>query len=227
MLKNNNLMKSNLIYCLKCPVTNDIRYIGQTRRGIRRKYEHLSKLKKKYNSNTYLYNWINDLFSKGVKPIFEIVESFEDSSLLNEREIYWISFYSKKYNLCNYELGGVSGKLISDNHNSKFLKGKKLEDYYGKEKSQEIRNKISLSTSGENNPSYGSKNINDEYIKKQVISNSKKKIIVTDIETNIEFTFINSKEASIFIGCCNSTIREGKRNNHLIKSKYRVKDAEK
>lgn len=81
-----------------------------------------------------------------------------------------------------------------------------------------------MSNKGENNPNFGGKIQTDDYIKNQILSNSKKKVVVTDIYTKESFDFINSKEAAKFIGCSPSTIREGKRNNYTIKHKYKISD---
>ena len=123
--------------------------------------------------------------------------------------------------MCNLEEGGFDDKIISENHISKKLKGKTLEDVYGLEKANEIKDKISLNTKGINNPSYGSKNITPEYIEKQITSNSKVTIKLIDTQDdNKEYYFINSKEAAKFIGCSNSNIRELKRNGWKVKRRY-------
>ena len=104
-------MTNFLIYCLRCPITNEIRYIGQTKRGLRRSYEHRSRTKHKQKN--HLSYWLNSLIEKGLKPIFEILETLDKVEKLNEREIYWITYYKNKFNLCNLESGGIKNKIVS------------------------------------------------------------------------------------------------------------------
>lgn len=218
-------MENLLIYCLKCPLTNEIRYIGQTRRGMRRKYEHRSKdIKKVKNHLSY---WLNSLINQNLKPIFEVIEYVNNIDELNQKEKYWISYYKDTFKLCNLEKGGFDDKIISENHISKKIKGKKLEDIYGEEKAKNIREKTSSSTKGENNPSYGSKNITPEYLKKQRLSNSKVPLKIIDtMDNNKEYYFINSKEAAKFIGCNHGNIRNFKKNSWKIKRRYIIMDYE-
>jgi len=85
-------MTNFLIYCLRCPITNEIRYIGQTKRGIRRSYEHRSRTKHKQKN--HLSYWLNSLIEKGLKPIFEILETLDKVEKLNETEIIELNHYS-------------------------------------------------------------------------------------------------------------------------------------
>jgi hypothetical protein len=84
--------------------------------------------------------------------------------------------------------------------------------------------KISESSKGVNNPNYGGKLLNDEYLNKQKISNSKKPLIVVDLETNDEKIFINSKELAKYLGVKDNLVRMAKKDGFRIKKRYRVHD---
>lgn len=216
------MLVKNIIYCLRCPISNDIRYIGQTKRGLRRKYEHNSKNKEKLN--THLDKWLNKLQKNDLKPIFEVLESCECNTELNAREIYWISYYEDKYELCNYEGGGIKGKIISENHNSKYLKGKHLEDYYTKERANEIKSNISKSVSGENNPRFGEDvRNNKELMKKLTLSNSKVTIVAYDtILMKIYGIYINSKSAAKALNTSHSSVRMAKSGKYRLRRRYLI-----
>lgn len=96
-------MEKIYIYTLSNPLTNEIRYVGQT------KHEDLSKrlsghLKsKEKNHRTY---WIKSLLKQGLKPKIELIESV-DKEFGNQTEIFWISIFKWwGFNLCNLTEGG-------------------------------------------------------------------------------------------------------------------------
>lgn len=74
----------------------------------------------------------------------EILEdNITDDEMLCEREIFWIKFYDSTNKDIGYNisLGGGGGDITR-------RKGKNLEEIYGKEKSEEIKRKISETTKG-------------------------------------------------------------------------------
>lgn len=206
------------IYSLRCPLDNQIKYIGLTSNFNKRKSQHRC-FSEKMSKNSRYNNWKDKLKLLNERPIVEIVEMV-DKCNLSEREIYWISEFKKQFDLFNLTTGGEYS-MISENHNSKFLKGNKLEDYYGIEKAKEIKSKIGLK--GENNPNYRGKSCNLEWRNKQSISQSKKTLLLFDGEMFIG-EFPNSKSISEYLCCSSSTIRESKRCGWLIKGRYKVKD---
>jgi len=96
--------------------------------------------------------------------------------------------------------------------------------FYGKKHTDESLKKISDSSKGVNNPNYGGKFINDEFIKKQIKSNSKKPLRVTDTITGEVFDFINSKECAIFLGVSDSNVRTSKTKEWKIKKRFTIQD---
>ena len=92
------------IYILKHPDTKEIRYVGKTVQQLKyRLATHISR-SKKYRY-AYVNCWIYSLLQQGKKPIIELIEEVEDS-LWEEREIYWIQYYSSITRLTNFQLGG-------------------------------------------------------------------------------------------------------------------------
>lgn len=82
-------MLKTFIYILKCPVTQEIRYVGKTNNPEERLKNHLNSSRDK---NTYKRNWLNKLKELKLKPIFEII----DEVPITEWH-YWEKFYIKKY----------------------------------------------------------------------------------------------------------------------------------
>ena len=86
--------KKYLIYALIDPITNMIRYVGKSAKGMKRPKEHFTPgaLKKK----SYRSSWIKSLKKNyDVRPDIEILESFEDNVdryVINEAEIFWIGY---------------------------------------------------------------------------------------------------------------------------------------
>lgn len=118
-----------LIYCLKCPFTKEIHYVGKSSSGMIRPLSHLNK-----SHSDKINEWVENLKLLGYKPEVEILEYVPEECDLEEREIYYISkFYNKNHLLMN--LKNISPKLINsklDNllnyneydlsHISKFIK---------------------------------------------------------------------------------------------------------
>jgi len=121
-------VSNSYIYALVDPTTDNIRYIGKTSRNPKHRYtSHISSAR--YNTNTYLYRWIRLLLNNNKKPLMFVVEVC-DTSIVSEREIYYIDFYkSLGCNLTNTAIGGTGGNVWN-----------KLSD----DKKVEIRKKLSL-----------------------------------------------------------------------------------
>jgi hypothetical protein len=110
-----------IIYTLKDPITNEIRYVGRTRKSklYNRLSEHMSMGKS--NHNTYKKNWIKKLIKLNQKPIIEEVETLSCSwEQSHEAEKYWINqFISWGFKLVNLEDRGAGGYKRTVTHNLK------------------------------------------------------------------------------------------------------------
>jgi len=175
-------------------------YVGSSKNIHRRWNEHLKKLKSDNHQNVILQRAWNKYGENNFK--FEVIETC-DLNILLERENFYLSKNSE-YNIVKVAKGGDT---ISNNP-----------------KRDLIIEKISKSSSGKNNPNYGGKFKNDDWLNKQKISNSKVHLKITDTLTNQVFLFLNSKDAAKHFKCSSSAIRENKKNKWLLKSRYRIEN---
>lgn len=95
------------IYCLRCPDTNTVRYVGKTINSLERRLsKHMaeSSLKAQTNHRT---NWLRSLKNINKSPIIELLEIVKENEKWEERERAWILFYKNDgANLVNSNDGG-------------------------------------------------------------------------------------------------------------------------
>ncbi len=86
-------MSTYLIYGLVDPRNQQLRYVGMSRRGLRRPREHIKErfLKK----NTYKNNWIRQLLGLGLRPRIVVIQEFQDPDILSQAEIFWIAYFKR------------------------------------------------------------------------------------------------------------------------------------
>jgi group I intron endonuclease len=135
---------------------NGKRYIGQTIRSFERRWIcHLSDAKNKKNT----YKFANALrkYEQSVW-IKEILEEITDISLLNEREIFWISYYDSFNNGYNTNTGGNQPTEYSEEYRQKkseIAKKRNFKPWLGKKRPEEDCIKMSLSRIGKVSPKKG------------------------------------------------------------------------
>lgn len=164
-------MKTPQIYVLIDPITNDIKYVGKTVSSLSKRLS--SHYKDKHH--THKTCWIKSLKDKGLKPIIQNIE-FCNEDELNCREIYWISYFKEKYKLTNLTNGG-DGLPIGFKH------------------SDETKEKIRKNSLLSNNGKFKKGNVRNL----KAIENSKKKILVYNINGEFIQEIIGIKEASILL----------------------------
>ena len=266
---------TNIIgYIYKITAPNGAVYVGQTINLRKRKSDYRCLRFKKQTqlwNNCQKYNW-------NPSETFEVIDEClcgEDKIFLNEREIYWISFYDSYRNGINCTEGGKGqigrvwtqeqrdrqreitksngsgftegnkitfGSKLTDEHRTKISESNKGRESWnkGKETTQEVKEKIIISTSGEKNHFYG-KSHSDESIEK--IRNSKlgskhseetkekmrksskrmyhphfygKSVLQYDMENNFIKKYESIKVASLETGCSKARIVDvckGRRNH--------------
>jgi len=143
---------------------------------------------------------------------YDVIRLEDELSNLDslEKEIYWINRIGRKINngtLINMTNGGDGGDTISIHPNR-----------------AEIILKISNANKGIKSSNYGGKLINDEWLLKQKISNSKVHLKITDTITGKVLTFLNSKDAAKHFNCSPSAIRENKKHNWLLKRRFKIEN---
>lgn len=131
------------IYRLVDPLTKETRYIGLTFNDLKQRLKsHCSEKSKSHKSN-----WIQQLKSKGLRPI---IESIENNILtydeVCDREVYWINkFKEEGHPLTNMASGGNKNKKMSDETRKKMsdsAKSRKFKLFL----TEELKIKISKSS---------------------------------------------------------------------------------
>ena len=100
-------MQECVVYALRDPRTEEIRYVGQSMCGLQRARDHFrpSTLAKRENPHTA--NWLMQLKREGLKPTCEVIETVASPTDLNEAEIFWIAkCRSMGFRLTNILSGG-------------------------------------------------------------------------------------------------------------------------
>jgi hypothetical protein len=99
--------KKGKIYVLKDPISNVVRYVGQTRQKVKTRIKNHIWEAINNKNNIPKSKWIRKLLKKELLPIWEIIEEVELDELDN-REKYWISHYNNilEKKLLNLTEGG-------------------------------------------------------------------------------------------------------------------------
>lgn len=99
-------MREAYIYTLSCPLSNEIRYVGQSTDPKTRYRRHISDSKKRKDHKS---NWIRSLIIKDLKPILNIIHE------CNENNVdYYEKYYKKVYDLTNSKEGGKTNKITQE-----------------------------------------------------------------------------------------------------------------
>jgi hypothetical protein len=123
------------IYGLIDPTDNEIKYIGQTKFKLEKRYkEHIRNCKYDLTKNQKIYMWINGLIKKDLYPTINLIEEV-DYTKLNIREEYWIKHYNKTGKLTNTLAGGnhlkfIEKKPFTDSHKQKIGDSCRGEKHY-------------------------------------------------------------------------------------------------
>lgn len=209
-------MENSTIYSLEDPITNEVRYIGYTKKSLKQRLtQHLNNVreaekgKRKWN---YRLSWIKSLKAK---PIIKEIEQVNACDV-KHFEIFWISqFKTWGFNLVNLTNGGDGGDTYSMQSKkkkteislkiSKALKGKKKP--FSKEHKQALKDNHWSKKEGYVHPCLG----------KQSPKLNKSKypeVVQFDLNNNILNTFSCLQEAAItvfnnvkkyrgILNCCN------------------------
>lgn len=129
--------KKGVIYCLKCPLTYEVKYIGKTTAGIHsRLAQHMTdciawnKDKGRYKGIGKRNVWLRELRNKDLKPIIEVLTEAEEYSLY-----YWEAFFCEVFaSSCDLLNTGKPSKITTEYQSfltmSKRAKKKKRNPYW-------------------------------------------------------------------------------------------------
>lgn len=131
------------IYCLKDPLTFEIRYVGQTNNLNRRFKSHLSKSinEKSSEYKTHKSRWIRSILNSNMIPILEIIDTCSNLEESNKLENFYITkFTNEGISLTNSYVSDVTEfSEETKKKMSESKKGKKLEEIVGEDKAIELR----------------------------------------------------------------------------------------
>jgi hypothetical protein len=106
-------MKSVKIYCLRCPKTNEPKYVGRTGNIKQREKSHNNKANKTITKKQL---WINELREKGLKPILDVLKIVDPKD-----GYYWELHYLKLYIHQGYKL--LNNNINNLGNQTSFKKG--------------------------------------------------------------------------------------------------------
>lgn len=95
------------IYGLCCPITNEVRYVGQTKSPKERYVAHI------YSGVNNIRKWVTELKQQGLKPYMKILDVF-DKDDVSEEEKFYISKYKNLLN--NKNAPAVTAKNLTPYH---------------------------------------------------------------------------------------------------------------
>ncbi len=102
----------NYIYALRCPIEDEIRYIGKTNNPTARLISHIVSARKG-DKNHWAAKWIRKVLRNGLKPVLEILEELDESENWEEYERFYIEngeYFG--WRLTNSTPGGEGGGYI-------------------------------------------------------------------------------------------------------------------
>lgn len=126
------------IYGLFDPRTKEVRYVGQTAKGLKRAWQHWGTHAWKTGKNLHKKAWIGQLKTLELKYEVEILERCNSYEALDEAETFWIKHLLEiDVKLVNKSLGGAGERPIHGRtdeqriHCSKANGGRPIQDELG------------------------------------------------------------------------------------------------
>lgn len=204
------------IYSLICPISNEIKYIGQTKRSLHERLNsHIHEFNRSVRNQvrgTHKTNWMSILKKEGLiqKIKINLIEEC-DVNTVDEREIYWIDYYSH-LNLTNSSPGG---SVLSEETIRKISESKQgnKNPMFGKKIPQLQRDKMVLGI--KNSTKLRESRKSTEY-RKKISDAFSKTLIVLNEDYTIVGEFKNSRTCAEFFGFKKSNILHAVKDNRKI-----------
>lgn len=196
------------IYYLTCPLTNEIRYIGQTKFKLQKRLRsHIQEARRyiKYGINPTRKNyWIASLIRDNKENDIKIhlIENC-DISEVDQKEIYWIGYYkSKSDKITNTAIGGRTSHLSDESKKKIGLanKGEK-NGMFGKRFTRSPEDKERTRLAMINSEKFQKSRKSDEYRHKISMVQQIDDWLLLDINLNIINIFATANDVAKFLGC--------------------------
>jgi len=198
------------IYCLKHPITLEVRYVGMTSRTLKRRLQGHIDNAKYTGHNKHLCSWILSILKLNMKPI---IESIDEVTLENwqEKERYYISLYPR---LINATLGGEG--TFGFKHSIETIERVRLKKI-GIKPSKETLLKRSIALKG--------RIVTQDHRDKISVKNTGKiytkfKILVKDIISKEETVCNTVKEVKAMFKMGEMTVRRNLNKDSIVKKRY-------
>lgn len=181
-------------------------YVGKAKIFKKRISQHLNSDRFKYD--TWFYRWLNKQIRENKEFYIDILEEFEDYSLWQEKEKYWIKHIREH----NYELTNMTDGGDGNNNQicSEATKLKRSNSLKGRKVSIETRNKISEKHKGKIIKESTKDKLRQFNLGKPCLQSTKdkfsKKVEKYDLNNNLIEIYKSLLEASNSIGCRKSTL---------------------
>ena len=183
-------MKTYSIYTLNHPITNEIRYVGQTCQKLN---DRLKKHKNpKYNTKSYKLNWVKSLLKEGLEPIIILINCNLSKVEADELERHYIKIYKENgVRLTNMTDGGEGTFGFKHSDKTKKL----LSDIRKINNTQENKDKISIALKEKR------KDLSEKDKLNEILIQPKRKTIYQyDLENNLIKTFNSLREIERELG---------------------------
>lgn len=95
------------IYCLRCPKTNEPKYVGRTKDVKLRMRNHSNRF---HGIDTKRRDWINSLREENLKPILEVLKEVDESEGAYWEKFYLLEFTNRGYSLMNQNINNLGNQ---------------------------------------------------------------------------------------------------------------------
>ena len=213
------------IYYLKCPLSNEIRYVGQTILKLQKRLRgHIQETRRSIKLNrrlTHKENWIRELIDTNKEDYIKICLIEEcDTSIIDEKEIYWIKYY-KSGTLTNLALGGKRNFLSEESKRKiSFANKGDKNGMFGKRRTKSSEEKERTRLAMINSEKFQKSRKSDEYRRKISLIQQVDDWLLLDINFNIINTFTRAIDLSKYLGCTKVNVLHSRKDMRMICKKY-------
>lgn len=203
------------IYCLVCPLSGGIRYIGKSIRPKERLQNHMNEKSKCHRSN-----WLASLKSIGLKPELVILEEVSDDQSWQEREKHWI-YHGKElgWKLTNNTSGGDGVVNLHPDSRERIRTA-----WIGRKHRPESLIRIGIASTGRTHSEEWKINMSDMMKKREITWGDKIAIATRKLTTKDQTDILNllsdgvkNKDISAMYGVHRTTVSKVKTGKYVVK----------